>query len=196
MKKLKFYFLSRLLREKVLLLALVAIAAAIWVSSFARRAQVAAREQIQVSTDLAVQGQWLERKERIEALAKAAIEHLDPAKSLDAVRLTAEVSDMAADQSSHISGWRQPTRPRPLCYLVTGIGVQAHHHLCQPRPFGRLLGDRHCLQPGWIKDAVDRALEERGLSQAVRRGHGLKPLLLVSGQPHCSDFRPGHEQIV
>jgi len=105
MKKLKFYFLSRLLREKVLLLALVAIAAAIWVSSFARRAQVAAREQIQVSTDLAVQGQWLERKERIEALAKAAIEHLDPAKSLDAVRLTAEVSDMAA--AAGITGNRQ-----------------------------------------------------------------------------------------
>ena len=62
MKKLKYYFLGRLLREKVLLLALVAIAAAIWVSSFARRVQVAVREQIQVSTDLAVQGQWLERK--------------------------------------------------------------------------------------------------------------------------------------
>ncbi|MBL9195027.1 MAG: hypothetical protein JNJ82_21905 [Opitutaceae bacterium] len=96
MKRLRDYYLSRLLREKVLLLALLAIAAAIWSSSLLRRLQVATQTHVQVGTDLAVQDQWLAQQERIEALAKTAIEHLDPAKSLDSVRLTAEVSDMAS----------------------------------------------------------------------------------------------------
>lgn len=96
MRRFKRAFMSRLLRERVLLAALVALAVSIWGSGFLRRLGVALEENRRVSTELTVQAQWLERRERIEALAKAAIGHLEPAKSLDAVKLTAEVSDLAA----------------------------------------------------------------------------------------------------
>lgn len=96
MRRFKCAFMSRLLRERVLLAALVALAVSIWGSGFLRRLGVALEENRRVSTELSVQAQWLERRERIEALAKAAIGHLEPAKSLDAVKLTAEVSDLAA----------------------------------------------------------------------------------------------------
>lgn len=95
MKKLRTYFLTRLLREKILLLGLLGVAAAIWLSSWMDRVQLGVRAHSQVSTDLAVQDQWLQQQDRIEALAKAAVEHLDPKKSLDSVRLQTEVTDMA-----------------------------------------------------------------------------------------------------
>lgn len=98
-------FMGRLLRERLLLAAFVALAVAIWGSGFLRRLGGALEEHRRVSTDLSVQAQWLERRERIEASAKSAIEHLEPAKSLDAVKLTAEVSDLAA--AAGITGNRQ-----------------------------------------------------------------------------------------
>lgn len=96
MRRFKCAFMSRLLRERVLLAALVALAVSIWGSGFLRRLGIARQEHERVTTELSVQAQWLERRDRIEARAKAAIGHLEPAKSLDAVKLTAEVSDLAA----------------------------------------------------------------------------------------------------
>jgi hypothetical protein len=96
MRRFKQAFMGRLLREKLLLTALVVLAVAIWGSGFLRRLGTAVEESRRVSTELSVQAQWLERRERIESLAKAAIQNLDPAKSLDAVKLTAEVSELAS----------------------------------------------------------------------------------------------------
>ena len=62
MRRFKRAFMSRLLRERVLLAALVALAVSIWGSGFLRRLGVALEENRRVSTELSVQAQWLERR--------------------------------------------------------------------------------------------------------------------------------------
>jgi len=95
MKAFKAFFLSRLLREKVLLLAFVLIGAAIWLSSVSDRAGTRLREIRTTSTDLDVQQRWLLQRTRIEKEATLAIAHLDPAKTFDSVRLQSELNTMA-----------------------------------------------------------------------------------------------------
>ena len=92
---MKAYFLSRLLREKILLLAFVLIGALIWLSGVSDRAGAQWRAFKATSTDLDVQRRWLLQRERIEKEAALAIEHLDPARSLDSVRLQGELNSMA-----------------------------------------------------------------------------------------------------
>lgn len=92
---MKAYFLSRLLREKVLLLAFAALGAGIWLSGVMERFGTTLRAISATSEDLKVQQLWLSRKERIEREAALAIEHLDPGKSFDSVRLQNELNAMA-----------------------------------------------------------------------------------------------------
>ncbi|PTY07642.1 general secretion pathway protein GspM [Opitutaceae bacterium EW11] len=92
---MKAFFLSRLLREKLLLLGLVAIAAAMWLSSVARRVNTFWMEARVASAELADQKRWLAERGRIEKEAKTAIEHLDPGHTFDAVRLQAELDSIA-----------------------------------------------------------------------------------------------------
>ena len=76
MKAFKAFFLSRLLREKILMLAFVLIGAAIWLSSVSDRVGVRWRAIRQTSTDLDVQQRWLVQRARIEKEAQLAIAHL------------------------------------------------------------------------------------------------------------------------
>ena len=92
---MKAYFLSRLLREKILLLAFVLIGALIWLSGVSDRVGVHWRAFKETSTNLDVQHRWLLQRERIEREAALAIEHLDPARSLDSVRLQGELNTLA-----------------------------------------------------------------------------------------------------
>lgn len=92
---MKAFFLSRLLREKILLLAFVLIGALIWLSGVGERANVRWREIKTTSTDLDVQQRWLLQRARIEKEAQVAIEHLEPSKSLDSVRLQSELNTLA-----------------------------------------------------------------------------------------------------
>lgn len=92
---MKALFLSRLLREKVLLLAFALIGAAIWLSGVAERAGVQLKTIKTTSVDLDVQQRWLLQRARIEKEAQLAIEHLDPSRSLDGVRLQSELNTMA-----------------------------------------------------------------------------------------------------
>lgn len=92
---MKAYFLSRQLREKVLLAALVLIGAAIWGSNLAQRASTQWRQFRQTSTDLRVQRMWLERQGEIEAAAAAAIANLDSSRTYNELRLSAELSRIA-----------------------------------------------------------------------------------------------------
>jgi hypothetical protein len=94
-RTLRAFFLSRLLREKLLLLAFVAIGMFWWLSSFTTRANGFWRTQRSTTIDLADQKQWLERGPTIENEAKQAASRLDPAKTRDRTRLFAEVSNLA-----------------------------------------------------------------------------------------------------
>ena len=92
---MKAYFLSRLLREKILLLALVGIGAAIWLSSVSDRASVQWKKIQATTIDLDIQQRWLLQRERIERGAIVAVERLDPSRTFDAVRLQSELNSLA-----------------------------------------------------------------------------------------------------
>jgi len=92
---MKAFFLSRLLREKLLMLAFVMIGALIWLSGVGERANAQWRAFKATSTDLNLQQMWLLKRERIEKGAQLAIEHLEPTKSLDSVRLQSELNTLA-----------------------------------------------------------------------------------------------------
>ena len=92
---MKAFFLSRLLREKILMLGFVLIGALIWLSGVSERVGVQWRAIKQTSTDLDVQQRWLLQRQRIEKEAQLAIEHLDPSRTFDNVRLQSELNSLA-----------------------------------------------------------------------------------------------------
>lgn len=92
---MKAFFLSRLLREKILMLGFVLIAALIWLSGVSERVGARWRAVKQTSTDLDVQRRWLSQRQRIEREAQLAIEHLDPSRTFDNVRLQSELNALA-----------------------------------------------------------------------------------------------------
>ncbi len=93
---MKDFFQRRVLREKLLLLVFVALVAGVWASATGGRAAAFAREYSVVSNDLEEQRLWLERREAIAATAASAIANLDPSRSFNAVRLSAELGAVAA----------------------------------------------------------------------------------------------------
>lgn len=99
MRTLKLFFLGRLLREKLMLVAFVGLGVAMWGSNFASRAGAAWRAHSALTVDLAEQRQWLASRESIEAAAVQAVQNLDPAKSLDDTRLVSELSALARENN-------------------------------------------------------------------------------------------------
>jgi len=96
-RTLRALFLARLLREKLLLVAFVVLGVAMWFSDFSHRAGVFWREQRSATVTLAEQKQWLANRAAIEAAAQKSAGRLDPASTLDATRLYAEVDKIARD---------------------------------------------------------------------------------------------------
>lgn len=110
---MKAFFLSRLLREKLLLLSLIAIAAVMWLSSVSTRVRRFWIESSITSSELTTQKSWLGRRAQITADAKTAVERLDPARTFDGARLQAElysiargvgIRNMAIDDSASTPG--------------------------------------------------------------------------------------------
>ena len=98
MNTLKAFFLSRLLREKLLLVAIVALAALMLLSNFSGRAARSWRGYRATAVALAEQQQWLAHRAVIEAGAGRAVTNLDPAKTLDDTRLVGELNALARAQ--------------------------------------------------------------------------------------------------
>jgi hypothetical protein len=94
---LRAYFLTRLLREKILLLGFILIGTVWWFSSTATRAARFWREQRATTSELRVQQQWLNNRVAIEDAAKKAATQLVPAKTLDRTRLNAAVNQAASE---------------------------------------------------------------------------------------------------
>ena len=86
-RTLRAYFLSRLLREKVLLLGLILIGTLIWLSSFGTRASQFWRTRRDTSDNLTEQQRWLNDRVKIEADLQKAASHLESSKTLDQIRL-------------------------------------------------------------------------------------------------------------
>lgn len=87
----KTFFLTRAFREKILLLGFILIVTATWLTSVSGRTRQFSRAFKETSTELETQGEWFKNQARIDASAKAAVEHLDPAKTYDGVRLQSEI---------------------------------------------------------------------------------------------------------
>lgn len=98
MNALKAYFLSRLLREKLLLVVIVGLAALAFLSNFSGRVARAWRAQRATAVALADQQQWLANRAAIEASAGQAVKNLDPARTLDDTQLVGELNALARAQ--------------------------------------------------------------------------------------------------
>ena len=100
-RTLRAYFLSRLLREKVLLLGLILIGTLWWLSAFGTRAGQFWRMQRSTTAALDEQQLWLKNRSTIETAVQKAASRLDSAKTLDRIRLVD-----ALNQAAHESGLR------------------------------------------------------------------------------------------
>ena len=108
-RTLRAYFLTRLLREKVLLLSFILIGTVWWISAFSTRAQAFWQQQRRTTIDLREQQLYLDRRVQIEADADKAASRLDPRQTLDGIRLASAVS-----QAAHDAGLRNNYGSNPL----------------------------------------------------------------------------------
>ena len=92
---MKGFFLSRALREKLLLLALVIAAAAMWMTSAGKRAGKSWRTVQATSGELKNQEMVLGERDGIAARVDAALKQIDPNLTFDLLRLQSEVITIA-----------------------------------------------------------------------------------------------------
>lgn len=123
MRALKAFFLSRLLREKLLLVLFVAIGAAMWASNFSTRATRDARAVRTVTNELALQTQWLENRDAIEQASLAAVRNLDPARTLDDTRLVGDLTALAREHNLRFTN-DTPQTERSGQFAVHTVQIQ------------------------------------------------------------------------
>ncbi len=92
---MKAFFLARHLREKILLTVFVALLAATWLTSVARRARVFWVDWRGTAELLASQRKSLGDRAAVEAKAAQAVAHLDPSRTFSSPRLLGELSSIA-----------------------------------------------------------------------------------------------------
>jgi hypothetical protein len=97
-KAFKAFFLARQLREKLLLLAFVGAAVAVWFSSFAGRARLFWMQVQSTNSTIATQNAWLAKADSIEARTKAAAAKLDPLKTYNANSLLGVIDRLAKEE--------------------------------------------------------------------------------------------------
>lgn len=89
------FFLSRALREKLLMVAFVVIGAVWWLSAFSTRTGKLWRDQRSTTVRLAEQAQWIKNKTSIEQTAAKTAGRLDPTKTLNGNQLVTTVAQLA-----------------------------------------------------------------------------------------------------
>jgi hypothetical protein len=96
-RNLRAFFLSLLIREKVLITGFLVMVALVWLSSVSGRAARFIRASRVTTANLNEQQQWLSNRATIEAQAQSAAGRLDAVRTLDATKLLAEVSAITAE---------------------------------------------------------------------------------------------------
>ncbi|PTX91645.1 hypothetical protein [Opitutus sp. ER46] len=117
-RSLRAFFLSRELREKLMLIVLLGVAVAMWATAYASRAGRFMRQVNTTTATLKTQDSWLNRRVEIEAATKAATAQMDPAKTLDATALSVLVNQLANDSG---------VRPNASSPTTTSIGQFSMH---------------------------------------------------------------------
>ena len=96
-RTLRAFFLGRLLREKLLLVAFALLGVLMWLSGYSKRFGAFWREQHSTTVALADQQRWLDNRKQLEDAAKKAAGRLDASLTLDGTRLLAAVSALASE---------------------------------------------------------------------------------------------------
>jgi type II secretory pathway component PulM len=96
-RSLRAFFLGRLLREKILLVALALGIAVVWFSSWSGRVGRFWTEQRHTGSELKTQALWLANRGAVERSAASAAGQLVPSETLNANRLNAAVNGLASD---------------------------------------------------------------------------------------------------
>lgn len=105
---MKRYFLTRTVREQVLVLAFVLLAAGAWLIGGVGRVRDRWLEYRSLRAGQETQAAWLANREAIEQRAAAAVHQLEPAQTLNGTRLVGELNRLAtaAGLSAEVSGQR------------------------------------------------------------------------------------------
>jgi ABC-type branched-subunit amino acid transport system ATPase component len=109
---MKAWFISRLAREKFLMLLFAAAAAVLWISDLSERGRAAVTDINETRSLLSTQARWLAEQERIEQAAAAAVADLDSSRTFNSLRLSAELSTLAqaAGIDQNLRSEAQPTQ--------------------------------------------------------------------------------------
>lgn len=91
------YFLNRALREKLLLVVLIGIAALWWASSFSARAMAFWQAQRTTMLRLTEQALWIKNESAINETAKVTASRLDPTRTLNANQLVTTVGQLLSE---------------------------------------------------------------------------------------------------
>src|SRR4051812_11428668 len=90
------WFQARNRREQMLVTAFIVMGALVWLSSASGRLRLKWTDWKSTNGDIAAQKLWLDRQKEIETQASIAVRNLDPARTLDATKLVATVTSLAA----------------------------------------------------------------------------------------------------
>jgi Type II secretion system (T2SS), protein M subtype b len=96
-RTLRAYFMTRLLREKILLVALLLLVAVLWFSNLAGRLEHFRHDAYQAGLKLEEHSHWLAHRGAIEDSARKAASIFDPTRTLDSTQLLATVNAVAKD---------------------------------------------------------------------------------------------------
>lgn len=128
------FFLSRALREKLLLVAFIAIGLFWWLSSYTTRASTFWRDQRATRARLAEQAEWIRNRTKIEENAHNAAAKLDPTKTLNAIQLATALNQLANEaglgRSAQLSGTPVTTKSGQFAihtatYVIRGAEWEA-----------------------------------------------------------------------
>lgn len=126
-RSLRAYFLGRALREKLLLVAFIAIGLLWWLSAFSTRTGTFWREQRTTSLRLREQGEWIKNRSQIETAADRAAARLEPTKTLNLNQLQTTVGQLASDAGLRNAGTSGPgvtTRSGQFAIHTAGFTIR------------------------------------------------------------------------
>lgn len=111
-RTLRASFLSRALREKLLLVAFIGIGVLWWLSAFTTRASTFWRAQRATTAQLTEQNTWIRNRTQIEQSAQRAAAQLEASKTLNANQLAATVRQLADEAGlKNLSSGQPQTTP-------------------------------------------------------------------------------------
>lgn len=100
---MKYLFLNRTYREKVLVLAMIFVGLLIWVTLASDRLRDFNQRRASIVRQVEAQQVWLDNEASIRDRVEASISNLDPAQTLSGTRLNAEINRIAADQNLRVT---------------------------------------------------------------------------------------------